>query len=200
MKKNILTLLTVIGLITIVACKPIVNNIYCLGTLPSEPPSNQERQDVPDTLTQDNTMLYYKVDDNVNFQTLVFAVEGDTAYTIIGRFNGKHLPNDMYQINSLEFVAYNLFSKKRDTYKVRGVSVLHKESSIDFEVFLDSNAGSAGTSEGVDHTYKAINDTPPLIINRSTMLSFIIKDIDGNKFLPGGGYECNALPSYRGRR
>jgi purine nucleoside permease len=138
------------------------------------------------------------MDDNTNFQTLAFAVDIDNAYTIIGRFNGKYLPNDMYQIDSLEFVAYNLFSKKRNTYKVKDVSVENNENIVTFKVFLDSNAGSASASKDVDYTYKTNNDAP-IIVNRSTVLSFDVEDIDGNKSLPGGGYECRGLPSYRGR-
>lgn len=194
MKNQTTVLITIIGFFTLIVVLLLTNkeahvtNVYCGES--TVPPLNCNKQRVPEKLTAHNTMLYYKVDDNCNFQTLVFdASKENNAYAVIGRFEGRQIHRDQYQIDKLEAIAYNLEDGSRGHYKVSNVEIKDMNGyDIEFVVELSERKG-ASFEDRPDYIY----DEEPVIIGRNSMIHFETVLVDNPPFI-SGGYECNGKP------
>ncbi len=196
MKTNKILFVTIVGLIIIILTQLFLSsnqtcvNIYCDTTCK---PSNGERcqkTNVPSNeLNPEDIMMYYKIDDNCNFQTLAFNIKNElTRYTILGRFDSKKINDTQYEINKLEVKYYNIFDDEGKEYMVEKVEI-SKESNINnLVVDLTIKEGS-GTDGSIDAAFIG-NLNEPLIVDINSSIHFEIKHVD-NKVVPAGGYECN---------
>lgn len=196
MRNNNFTFSLLIMLLVMVSCKPVVNNIYCIQSpTNNQPQTNEQRKTVPQKLNEDSSVLYYKLDNHIDFQTLVFNSDEEHAYTVIGRFNGKKLSEDLYKIDSIELVAYDLKEKKRTKYEVVNVEIGQiKPKFVELKIELVTNITETRNDNNVDFTFKPSKQHFPFIINKNQTLTFSVYDV--NKGVLGGGYECNGRPSF----
>jgi len=193
MKKQTIALVTIIGFFAVIIILLLKNsehnvtNVYCGES--TMQPLNCYKKPVPNKLSADNTMLYYKVDDNCNFQTLVFDASKENAYSVLGRFTGRKIHKSQYQIDELEVIAYNLKDGTIGHYMVSDVKIGEMtENHVEFEI------------EMIERKEKSFNQNPdyiyhenPIIINSNSMISFDV-DFPDEPHFTTGGYECNGKP------
>ena len=206
MKKQTLSLITILGLLTVIIIlifrtdKLPVTNVYCNSNQPFPPDPLCNRVSIPISIESANdVMLYYKVDDNCNFQTLLFdaTYQLDSLdyypYTNLGRFTGEMLSDGRYQINKLELKSFHLKDSPR-RFKISNFMVAEKstEDHIFFNIEMSSVVGNEDPDD-VDYTYGENSGENPIIINKDALIDFEVTSFDGKQlpFVPGGGYECN---------
>ncbi|PIA79196.1 hypothetical protein BFR04_06660 [Gaetbulibacter sp. 4G1] len=212
MKKQTLTLVTIIGFFAVIIIlllkdsEPTVTNVYCGEKSPLRQPICRV-QPTPNSIdSADDVMLYYKVDDNYNYQTLLFNPEVEYQHTIIGRFEGQYLSNNKYQLNKLHVKCFGL-GKVSNYYMVSKIKVKDETNAnhIFFEFEL-SRIGDRDRSDNVDYIYgeEGHRNEDSLILDAGTLIDFEV-DIsnlpkDEQEKFTGGGYECNGIVIVGGGR
>ena len=206
MKKHLNTTLAIIALFII-----SIILIYQINAQP-EPPccdkipveENCDVMDVPDAnadgrIDSEKVMTYYKLDDNCNFQTLVFNGYGSLRYTILGRFTGEILPNNKYKIERLEAKIFELDlpnppDKKR--YKITSIKLKKGTKPQDGIVFIITIAKDdiLTSSTEVDYIYGTHSGENAINLSTSAKMSFEVIESGENGFaFATGGYECDGV-------
>ena len=224
MKNQNISILSIIILFIIILLLLFTreNSIQICCNTASEPPisvENCNKKGVPrvndrNQLEQDDVVLYYKIDDNCNFQTLFLDVYRNSrvsnrrkAFTILGRFNGKSLSNGKYQINTIEMKAYELpFDKEPTTkYRISGVKLAEDSSSNNIKILMEMKDDTNITRDDKsDYVYGLHDNEKPIILDVNARMNFYIMenieeknknddDGDGNSRPTSGGYECNGI-------
>lgn len=208
MKKHLNTTIAIIALFII-----SIILIYQINTKP-EPPccdkipveENCNVMDVPDAnadgrIDSEKVMTYYKLDDNCNFQTLVFNGYDSPGYTILGRFTGEVLPNNRYKIERLEVKIFELdkresFDEKK--YKITNVKLREKTKPEEGVAFIITIAedNKPTPSKEVDYIYGIHSGENAINLSTSANMSFEV-EVSGNHGRVGnfatGGYECDGV-------
>ena len=150
----------------------------------------------------DDVQLYYKIDNNCDFQTLVFDPYKDesiekNSYTIVGRFTGEHLSDNQYKIKKLETKVYlldTLDTSRQYTYKIENVTFdkgNSDERDIKFKVFVKNIAKDQFKADSIDNIYGNRRNENPIILNNDADISFEVEIQNPRRRKTSGGYECN---------
>jgi hypothetical protein len=148
--------------------------------------------------------LYYKIDDNCNFQTLFinpYKTKEARPFTILGRFTGERISKEEYKIKKIETKVYELLPEyakrdgKLDNYKIiglrQGKSNTRKDLTFIFTFVEDLNYTPV---KEVDYIYGLKSGENAIILktNANMYFKFEIGNIEeGTISKPSGGYECD---------
>ncbi len=164
----------------------------------------ENRGAIPNYKNLVKSILYYKLNDNCNFQTLAFQScfadetdynekipsENHNSYTVLGRFNGNAVNDSLYRIDSLE--VKHFFLDKDDTInniavsncKIGRVQLSENSKVNDVQIVFDIIKDDKPTPENeLDYIYGRKKGEKPIIIHRDATISFFVRDSTNHRIL-----------------